>query len=196
MSIYGYCRVSTAEQNLDRQIIAMREAEVPKGNIIVEKMSGADFERPKYMRLIRKMKPNDTLFVKSIDRLGRNYREVQEQWRILTKDKGVDIVVIDMPILDTRIGKDLLGTFVSDLVLQVLSFAAENERTNIHQRQAEGIAAAKEKGVHCGRRADPLPEGFEEMYRLWKAGEITQTEAADRCGMPRTSFKRRADGFE
>ncbi|MCD7776820.1 MAG: recombinase family protein, partial [Firmicutes bacterium] len=132
MSIYGYCRVSTAEQNLDRQIIAMREAEVPKSNIIVEKMSGADFERPKYMRLIRKMKPNDTLFIKSIDRLGRNYREVQEQWRILTKDKGVDIVVLDMPILDTRIGKDLLGTFVSDLVLQVLSFAAENERTNIH----------------------------------------------------------------
>ncbi|MCD7857751.1 MAG: recombinase family protein [Clostridiales bacterium] len=194
--VYGYVRVSAKDQNEDRQMIAMREANVPEKNIVVEKMSGADFERPKYLRLTRRMKRNDILYIKSIDRLGRNYAEIQEQWRFLTKEKGADIVVLDMPILDTRIGRDLLGTFVSDLILQVLSFVAENERTNIRQRQAEGIAAAKEKGVHCGRPFHVLPENFEEVCLRWKAGELTATAAAQACGMSRTTFSRRANGVK
>ncbi len=189
---YGYVRVSAKDQNEDRQMIAMREASVPEKNIVVEKMSGADFVRPKYMRLTRRMRPNDILYIKSIDRLGRNYEEIQEQWRILTKEKKVEIVVLDMPLLDTRIGKDLIGTFVSDLVLQVLSFVAENERTNIRQRQAEGIAAAKEKGVHCGRPYKPLPDNFENVKLRWMSGELTATAAAGECAMSRTSFVRRA----
>ncbi|MCD8218380.1 MAG: recombinase family protein [Clostridiales bacterium] len=189
---YGYVRVSAKDQNEERQLIAMREAKVPERNIVVEKMSGADFKRPKYVQLIRKMRPSDTLYIKSIDRLGRNYAEIQEQWRILTKEKHVDIVVLDLPILDTRIGKDLIGTFVSDLVLQVLSFVAENERTNIRQRQAEGIAAAKARGVHCGRPFKPLPDNFEETCLRWKKGELTATAAARECGMSRSSFERRA----
>ncbi len=191
--VYGYVRVSTKDQNEDRQMIAMREANVPEKNIVVEKMSGADFERPKYIRLTKKMKQNDILYIKSIDRLGRNYAEIQEQWRFLTKEKGVDIVVLDMPILDTRFGKDLLGTFVSDLILQVLSFVAENERTNIRQRQAEGIAAAKEKGVHCGHPFNVLPDNFEEVCLRYRAGELTATAAAKECGMARSTFSRRAD---
>ncbi|MCD7863278.1 MAG: recombinase family protein [Lachnospiraceae bacterium] len=191
--IYGYVRVSAKDQNEDRQMIAMREANVPEKNIVVEKLSGADFERPKYLRLVRKMRRNDILYVKSIDRLGRNYAEIQEQWRILTKEKGADIVVLDMPILDTRIGKDLIGTFVSDIILQVLSFVAENERANIRQRQAEGIAAAKEKGVHCGHPYKELPDNFEEVRLRWRAGELTATAAASECGMSRSTFSRRAD---
>ncbi|MCD8118916.1 MAG: recombinase family protein [Lachnospiraceae bacterium] len=190
--VYGYVRVSAKDQNEDRQMIAMREAKVPEKNIVVEKMSGADFERPKYLQLMRRIRKNDILYVKSIDRLGRNYAEIQNQWRLLTKEKGVDIVVLDMPILDTRIGKDLLGTFVSDLILQVLSFVAENERSNIHQRQAEGIAAAKEKGVHCGRPYKQLPENFENVCHRWKAGELTASAAARECGMSRSTFSRRA----
>ena len=143
MSIYGYIRVSTKEQNEDRQLIAMAQANVPPENIYMDKQSGKDFNRPNYKRLLRKLKRDDLLYIKSIDRLGRNYEEIQQQWRVITKDKGVDICVIDMPLLDTRRGKDLVGTFLSDIVLQVLSFVAENERTNIRQRQAEGIAAAK-----------------------------------------------------
>ncbi len=189
---YGYVRVSTKEQNEERQMIAMREANVPEKNIVVEKMSGADFERPKYMRLTRKMKSGDVLYIKSIDRLGRNYEEIQEQWRILTKEKGVDICVIDMPLLDTRLGKDLIGTFVSDIVLQVLSFVAENERDNIRQRQAEGIAVAKEKGVHCGRPLCTLPDNFYEVCSRFFAGELTVTAAAQECGMSRNTFRRRA----
>ena len=154
--IYAYVRVSTREQNEDRQLIAMNELQVPQKNIFIDKQSGKDFERPQYKKLLRKMKKDDLLYIKSIDRLGRNYNEIQEQWRILTKDRGVDIVVLDMPLLDTRRGKDLMGTFLSDIVLQVLSFVAENERVNIRQRQAEGIAAAKAKGVRFGRNHCPL----------------------------------------
>ena len=141
--IYGYIRVSTREQNEDRQVIALREVGVPERNVYIDKQSGKDFERPQYRKMVRKLKKDDLLYIKSIDRLGRNYSEILEQWRILTKEKGIDIVVLDMPLLDTRRGKDLMGTFLSDIVLQVLSFVAENERTNIRQRQAEGIAAAK-----------------------------------------------------
>lgn len=154
---YGYIRVSTREQNEDRQRIALREAGVPEKNVCMDKQSGKDFNRPQYKRLLRKLKKDDLLYIKSIDRLGRNYEEILRQWRFLTKEKGVDIVVLDMPLLDTRRGKDLMGTFLSDIVLQVLSFVAENERTNIRQRQAEGIAAAKTRGVRFGRPPLPCP---------------------------------------
>lgn len=150
-TLYGYIRVSTREQNEDRQLLALKELAIPEKNLFVDKQSGKDFERPQYRKMVRKLKKDDLLYIKSIDRLGRNYSEILDQWRILTKDKGVDIVVMDMPLLDTRRGKDLMGTFLSDIVLQVLSFVAENERMNIRQRQAEGIAAAKARGVRFGR---------------------------------------------
>lgn len=194
--IYGYVRVSTRDQNEDQQLIALRELQVPKKNIFIDKQSGKDFDRPRYKKLLRKMKKGDLLYIKSIDRLGRNYNEIQEQWRILTKDKGVDIVVLDMPLLDTRRGKDLMGTFLSDIVLQVLSFVAENERINIRQRQAEGIAAAKAKGVRFGRVPKPLPENFHAVYQRWKHGEITGTAAAKECGMPLSTFRYRAEIYE
>lgn len=195
-NIYGYVRVSTREQNEDRQMIAMREMGVPKSNIYMDKQSGKDFDRPQYKKLLRKLKKDDLLYIKSIDRLGRNYGEIQNQWRILTKEKGVDICAIDMPMLDTRRGKDLLGTFLSDIVLQVLSFVAENERTNIRQRQAEGIAAAKARGVRFGRPPKPLPENFHQMYQLWRSGKITGTAAARECGMPLATFRYRAEIYE
>lgn len=157
---------------------------MPEKNIYMDKQSGKDFDRPQYKRLLRKMKKDDLLYIKSIDRLGRNYAEILEQWRVLTKEKGIDIVVLDMPLLDTRRGKDLMGTFLSDIVLQVLSFVAENERSNIRQRQAEGIAAAKARGVRFGRPPKPLPAGFHSAYQRWKAGKITGTAAAKECGMP------------
>lgn len=194
--IYGYVRVSTRDQNEERQLIALLELQVPKKNIFIDKQSGKDFERPQYKKLLRKMKKGDLLYIKSIDRLGRNYNEIQEQWRILTKDKGVDIVVLDMPLLDTRRGKDLMGTFLSDIVLQVLSFVAENERMNIRQRQAEGIAAAKAKGVRFGRVPKPLPENFHAVYQRWKRDEITGTAAAKECGMPLSTFRYRAEIYE
>lgn len=194
--IYGYVRVSTREQNEDRQLIALREMGVPEKNIYMDKQSGKDFERPAYKRLLRKLKKDDLLYIKSIDRLGRNYEEIQNQWRVLTKDKGVDIVVLDMPLLDTRRGKDLVGTFLSDIVLQVLSFVAENERVNIRQRQAEGIAAAKAKGVRFGRPPKPLPENFYSAYQRWKSGAITGTAAAQECGMPLATFRYRAEIYE
>lgn len=194
--IYAYVRVSTREQNEDRQLIAMNELQVPQKNIFIDKQSGKDFERPQYKKLLKKLRRDDLLYIKSIDRLGRNYNEIQEQWRILTKDKGVDIVVLDMPLLDTRRGKDLMGTFLSDIVLQVLSFVAENERMNIRQRQAEGIAAAKAKGVRFGRIPKPLPENFHAVYQRWKHGEITGTAAAKDCGMPLSTFRYRAEIYE
>ena len=194
--IYGYVRVSTRDQNEERQLIALLELQVPKKNIFIDKQSGKDFDRPCYKKLLRKMKKGDLLYIKSIDRLGRNYNEIQEQWRILTKDKGVDIVVLDMPLLDTRRGKDLMGTFLSDIVLQVLSFVAENERMNIRQRQAEGIAAAKAKGVRFGRVPKPLPENFHAGYQRWKRDEITGTAAAKECGMPLSTFRYRAEIYE
>ena len=194
--IYGYIRVSTREQNEDRQLIALREMAVPEANLFIDKQSGKDFQRPQYKKLVRKLKKDDLLYIKSIDRLGRNYEEIQNQWRVLTKDKGVDIVVLDMPLLDTRRGKDLMGTFLSDIVLQVLSFVAENERTNIRQRQAEGIAAAKARGVRFGRPPRPLPENYHSAYQRWKAGAITGTAAARECGMPLSTFRYRAEIYE
>jgi DNA invertase Pin-like site-specific DNA recombinase len=196
ITIYGYVRVSTKEQKEDRQMIALREMDVPEKNIYIDKQSGKDFDRPQYRRLVRRMKKDDLLYIKSIDRLGRNYEEIQNQWRILTKEKGVDIVVLDMPLLDTRRGKDLVGTFLSDIVLQVLSFVAENERTNIRQRQAEGIAAAKARGVRFGRPPQPLPQNYHCIYQRWKQGEITGTAAAKECGMPLSTFRYRAEIYE
>ena len=195
-NIYGYIRVSTREQNEDRQLIALCEMAVPEKNIFMDKQSGKDFNRPQYKKLVKKLKPGDLLYIKSSDRLGRNYGEILEQWRILTKEKGIDIVVLDMPLLDTRRGKDLMGTFLSDIVLQVLSFVAENERTNIRQRQAEGIAAAKAKGIRFGRPPLPLPENFHVNYQRWKSGEITCTAAANACGLPLSTFRDKAAVYE
>ena len=194
--IYGYIRVSTREQNEDRQVIALREVDVPEQNIFMDKQSGKDFDRPQYKKLLRKMKKDDLLYIKSIDRLGRNYAEILEQWRMLTKDKGIDIVVMDMPLLDTRRGKDLMGTFLSDIVLQVLSFVAENERTNIRQRQAEGIAAAKARGVKFGRKPLPLPDNFHEVHKAWRAKKLTLKQAAAACNMPVGTFYGKARKFE
>ena len=195
-NIYGYVRVSTKEQNEERQLIALHEVGVLQKNIYMDKQSGKDFNRPQYKKLLKKIKPGDLLYIKSIDRLGRNYEEIQNQWRIITKEKNADIYVIDMPLLDTRRGKDLLGTFISDLVLQLLSFVAENERTNIKQRQAEGIAAAKAKGIRFGRPPKPLPDNFHEAYQRWKQGEITGTAAAKEGGMPLSTFRYRAEIYE
>lgn len=195
-NVYAYIRVSTKEQNEDRQLIAINELKVPVNNIYIDKQSGKDFDRPKYNKMIKKFKKNDVLFIKSIDRLGRNYDEILEQWRILTKEKGIDIVVLDMPLLDTRRGKDLMGTFLSDIVLQVLSFVAENERVNIKQRQAEGIAAAKARGVRFGRPPQPLPKEFHSIFQKWKNGKISGVEAAKACNMPMSTFRYRAEVYE
>lgn len=194
--IYGYARVSTRDQNEDRQIIALREKGVPERNIFVDKLSGKNFERPQYKKLLRKLKGGSVLYIKSIDRLGRSYRDLSEQWRIITKEKGVDVVVIDMPLLDTRREKNLLGTLISDLVLALLSYVAESEYQTIHQRQAEGIAAAKARGVHFGRMPRPLPENFQEVYQKWKQKKISVAKAAEECGMPQTTFYERAKAFE
>ena len=187
-NIYGYVRVSTREQNEDRQLIALREVGVSDRNIYMDKQSGKDFERPQYKKLLRKMKKDDLLYIKSIDRLGRNYGEILEQWRILTKEKGIDIVVLDMPLLDTRRGKDLMGTFLSDIVLQVLSFVAENERTNIRQRQAEGIAATKARGVRFGRKPMQKPESFITLRQKWELGEISARQAAAQLKITHRTF--------
>lgn len=194
MEIYGYIRVSSTDQCEDRQRIALQEVGVPDTNIYLDKQSGKDFNRPAYQRLIRKLKKDDLLYIKSIDRLGRNYEEIQRQWRILTKDKGIDIVVLDMPLLDTRRGKDLMGTFLSDILLQVLSFVAENERANIKQRQAEGIAAAKARGVRFGRPPRPLPDNFDKVRRDWQNKKITLRQAAAACQMPVGTFYDHATG--
>ncbi|EOS39867.1 hypothetical protein C808_00837 [Lachnospiraceae bacterium M18-1] len=190
---YGYVRVSTREQNESRQLLAFSEQNVPEKNIFIDKQSGKDFDRPMYMRLLKKLKKDDLLYIKSIDRLGRNYEEILEQWRILTKEKQIDIVVIDMPLLDTRRGKDLMGTFLSDIVLQLLSFVAENERKNIRERQKEGIEAARRRGVQFGRPELPLPENFIQIYSQWAEGKIGGPQAAGLCGMPITSFYRKAN---
>jgi len=190
-NVYGYIRVSSRDQNEDRQRIALREAGVTEENTYLDKQSGKDFHRPQYKRLLRRLRKDDLLCIKSIDRLGRNYREILEQWRIITKEKGADIVVLDMPLLDTRRGKDLMGTFLADIVLQVLSFVAENERSNIRQRQAEGIAAAKARGVRFGRPEKVPPEHFAATVRDWKAGRLTASQAAARCGMSESTFYRR-----
>ena len=190
MNVYGYCRVSTQEQNEDRQMIALKDAGVLEKDIFMDKQSGKDFERPQYQKLLKKLDEDSVLFVKSIDRLGRNYDDLWEQWKIITKEKGADIVVIDMPILDTRREKNLLGTFISDIILALLSYVAENERTNIRQRQAEGIAIAKEQGVYKGRKPIVRPE-FENIVSLWRQGNITAVEAMNRLDMKPSTFYRK-----
>lgn len=192
MSIYGYVRVSSIDQNEDRQLQAMKQKEIPTRNLYIDKQSGKDFDRPQYKKLVKRLRRGDLLYILSIDRLGRNYKEIQNQWRILTKDKEVDICVIDMPLLDTHNGKDLMGTFIADLVLQILSFVAESERTNIKKRQEQGIAAAKARGVKFGRPPRPLPENYHSVYQRWRAGKITGVAAAKECGMPLSTFRNKA----
>ena len=189
--IYGYVRVSSTDQNEDRQMIAMSDNNVPKDNVYIDKQSGKDFERPQYKKLVKKLKAGDLLYILSIDRLGRNYEDIQKQWRILTKDIGIDICVIDMPLLDTRNGKDLMGTFIADLVLQILSFVAQSERGNIKKRQAQGIAAAKAKGVKFGRPESPLPENFGKIIKNWDHGKISTADALKLCDMSASTFYRR-----
>ena len=185
--IYGYIRVSSRDQNEDRQVIAMREFGIAEKNLVIDKQSGKDFARPGYRRLLRKLKPN-TLVIKSSDRLGRNYDAVLEQWRLLTKEKQVDIVVLDMPLLDTRKGRDLIGTLISDIVLQLLSYVAQTEREFIHQRQAEGIAAAKARGVKFGRKPKERPAEYEHLRDEWRAGRISARAAARQLGVAHRTF--------
>ena len=189
---YGYIRVSSTDQNEDRQLVAMKELMIPQTQIFIDKQSGKDFDRPQYKALIKKLKPGDLLYILSIDRLGRNYNEIQEQWRVLTKEKSVDIVVIDMPLLDTRLNKDLMGTFIADLVLQILSFVAQSERDNIKKRQAQGIAAAKARGVHMGRPIKTVPDNFGSIVKQWERKQITIDEVLKLCGgIGETTFYRR-----
>ena len=189
-NVYGYVRVSTKEQNEARQVIAMHEFGVDEQNVFVEKQSGKDFNRPKYKRLLRKLKAGDTLVIKSIDRLGRNYDEIIEQWRIITKEKQAAIVVLDMPLLDTRQGRDLTGTLIADIVLQLLSYVAQTEREFIKRRQAEGIAAAKERGERFGARPKDNPDDYAAVRNSWQRGEISAREAARRIGISHTTFMR------
>ena len=186
--LYGYLRVSTREQNEDRQRQAMREFGVPERNLFLDKQSGKDFARPRYQRLMQKIKPGDTLVIKSIDRLGRNYNEILEQWRIITREKQAAIVVLDMPLLDTRQGRDLTGTLIADIVLQLLSYVAQTEREFIHQRQAEGIAAAKARGVHMGRKPMEIPDSFPAVHERWTEHEISAREAARLLGVSHHTF--------
>lgn len=195
MRTYGYVRVSSRDQNEERQLIAMREVGIANEMIFLDKQSGKDFDRPNYKKLLRKLKKDDLLYIKSIDRLGRNYDEILEQWRIITKEKQAAIVVLDMPLLDTRKNRDLTGTLIADIVLQLLSYVAQTEREFIHQRQAEGIQTAREKGVHLGRPSQPLPANFRSVYQRWKLGEITGAAAARECAMPLATFRYRAELF-
>ena len=191
MTEYGYVRVSSTDQNEERQIFALSERRVMQKNIYKDKQSGKDFERPQYKKMLKRLKAGDLLYILSIDRLGRNYKEIQNQWRILTKEIGVDICVIDMPLLDTRNGKDLMGTFIADLVLQILSFVAQSERENIRKRQSQGIAAAKKRGVRFGRPEKPMPEGFAETVKLWEKKEIDIKAVLEMCGLKEATFYRR-----
>jgi len=191
MIVYGYVRVSSVEQHEDRQVLAMNDLQILPQNIFVDKQSGKDFDRPAYKRLIENMKIGDLLYIKSIDRLGRNYEDIQKQWRKLTKEKGIDIVVIDLPLLDTRLHKDLMGTFISDLVLQILSFVSQSEIDNIRQRQHEGIAAAKAKGVRFGRPIKPMPNNFAEFMAQLDRRQISTTEIYKKCNISKSTFYRR-----
>lgn len=191
-TIYGYVRVSTKEQNEERQMVAMRQFGVPEKCIIVEKQSGRDFDRPRYLKLVKGLRPGDTLVIKSIDRLGRDYTEILEQWARITKQCQAAVVVLDMPLLDTREGRDLTGTLIADIVLQLLSYVAQTEREFLRQRQAEGIEAARAKGVHIGRVAAPLPDCFEDAARMWWAGEISSREAAELLDVSYRTFLRQA----
>lgn len=196
MEEYGYIRVSSTDQNEERQRVALKSQGIAEANIYMDKMSGKNFDRPGYKKVVRKMHSGDCLFIKSMDRLGRNYDEIKKQWEYLTKEKNVDIVVIDMPLLDTRQDKNLMGKFIADLVLQILAFVAEQERVNIKQRQAEGIAAAKARGVKFGRPAAPLPDNFHNAHMEWRNGNITLTKAAEMCGMAIGTFQYRAKKIE
>ena len=187
---YGYIRVSSQEQNEYRQLLAMHQR-VPRENIFMDKLSGKDFNRPQYKRMVKKLRAGDLLYILSIDRLGRNYEEIQNQWRVLTKEIGVDVCVIDMPLLDTRQGRDLMGTFIADLVLQILSSVAQNERENIRRRQEEGIAAARARGVRFGRPARETPEDFVRLVAAWEQKKITVGEIVDQCGISEATFFRR-----
>jgi len=191
MNIYGYARVSSIDQNEERQMVALRDAAVSENNIFMDKQSGKDFERPNYKKMVKKMKAGDILYILSIDRLGRNYEEIQKQWHILTKEIGIDICVLDMPLLDTRNGKDLMGTFIADLVLQILSFVAQNERENIKKRQAEGIAAAKAKGIKFGRPEKSAPDNFGEVVKNWEQKKLTLAEVLRKCDMSEATYYRR-----
>ena len=191
LAIYGYVRVSTSEQNEDRQTIAMTELQIPTENIYIDKVSGKDFERPAYKALTEKLMSGDLVYIKSIDRLGRNYEEIQNQWRILTKERGVDIAVIDMPLLDTRNGRDLMGTFLADVVLQLLAFVAQNEREAIRKRQSEGIAAAKTRGTHMGRPVKKPPDNFAALVRRWERGKMTITDFMSQTGLKESTLYRR-----
>ncbi len=191
METYGYVRVSSTDQNEDRQMIALRQQNIAEKNIYIDKLSGKDFNRPSYKKLIRKLRAGDLLYILSIDRLGRNYEEIQNQWRVITKEIGVDVCVIDMPLLDTRQGKDLMGTFIADLVLQILSFVAQNERENIRKRQLQGIAAAKANGVRFGRPEKKLPTDFNALIKLWEKKKITLSEVLEQCKMSESTFYRR-----
>ena len=192
---YGYVRVSSTDQNADRQLVALRKKGILKKNLYTDRQSGKNFNRPKYQRLIQRLKPGDLLYILSIDRLGRNYKEIQEQWKLLTQEKGIDICVLDMPLLDTRQGKDLMRTFIADLVLQILSFVAQNERENIHKRQAEGIEAAKARGVKFGRPEKAVPEDFAHLVQAWKNNKLPLEEVLKRCNMSESTFYRRLKKF-
>ena len=194
-NVYGYIRVSSVDQNEDRQRVAMTQAGVQPRNLYIDKQSGKDFDRPQYQRMVRRLRKGDLVYVLSIDRLGRNYEDIQGQWRVLTKEIGVDICVLDMPLLDTRNGKDLMGTFIADLVLQILSFVAQSERENIRKRQAQGIEAAKARGVRFGRPTQTPPEEFIQVVRDWEGEKITFQEALQRTGMQRATFYRRLREF-
>jgi len=189
--VYGYVRVSSADQNEHRQMIAMHEKAVAERDIYVDKQSGKDFRRPQYQKMIQKIQAGDLLYVVSIDRLGRNYEEIQKQWRILTKDIGADICVIDMPLLDTRNGKDLMGTFIADLVLQILSFVAQNERENIKMRQKQGIEAAMVRGVKFGRPTAEVPDNFNELVAAWECKKISLKDVLRQSGVSESTFYRR-----
>lgn len=193
MTEFAYIRVSAKDQNENRQIDALEAAGIENAKLFIDKSSGKDFDRQQYKKMLKRMRLGDVLYVKSIDRLGRNYEEIIEQWRILTKDKGIDIVILDMPLLDTRKDKNLMGTFIADLVLQILSFVAETERANIKQRQAEGIAAAKARGVKFGRPKKEMPDNFGELATMWFNGQITGSEAARKCGVALSTFRNRAE---
>lgn len=196
MTTYGYVRVSTKEQNEDRQLIALAEFDIPAENLFMDKLSGKDFERPAYKNLLCCLEPDDLVIVKSIDRLGRNYAEIQEQWRIITKEKCADIKVLDTPLLDTTYHKDLLGTFIADLVLTVMSYTAQMERENIRQRQEEGILAARERGVHFGLLETSIPDDFDLWYTLWQEKEITAIEFSKRCGVSRSTLYKKIKSYE
>jgi DNA invertase Pin-like site-specific DNA recombinase len=195
MNTYGYVRVSAIDQNEGRQLAAMNESGITTAQIFIDKQSGKDFERPQYKKLLRKLKSGDLLVIKELDRLGRNYDEIQNQWRILTKEKGVDIVVLDMPLLDTRIHKDLMGTFIADLVLQILSFTAQNEHESIRKRQKAGIAAAKARGVQFGRPKKETPDDFAELVNKWESGILERAELLKLCGISQRTFYRRLNEY-